>query len=199
MTGFVMALGQMRMRLTRRAWLMHLALGSSFLIHTQGHARNSAAIMDFRDPDLAQQMRIVNDDVMGGRSNSRFIIDPEGVIFEGKVSLENNGGFASVRCPVNFPQDASGLQLTTRGDGQQYQLIIRTEASTRAPIYKSSFVSSKDWQTHPFKPEDFEAQFRGRPVEAKPLVFSEALEFGLLIADKQAGAFRLQLRQLQTI
>jgi hypothetical protein len=155
--------------------------------------------MDFRDPDLAQQMRIVNDDVMGGRSNSRFIIDPEGVIFEGKVSLENNGGFASVRCPVNFPQDASGLQLTTRGDGQQYQLIIRTEASTKAPIYKSSFVSSKDWQTHPFKPEDFEAQFRGRPVEAKPLVFSEALEFGLLIADKQAGAFRLQLRQLQTI
>ena len=187
------------MRFTRRAWLMHLVLGSSFLIHTQGHARNSTAIMDFRDPDLAQQMRIVNDDVMGGRSNSRYIIDPEGVIFEGKVSLENNGGFASVRCAVNFPLDASGLQLTTRGDGQQYQLIIRTEASTKAPIYKCNFVSSKDWQTHQFKPADFEAAFRGRPVEAKPLVFSDALEFGLLIADKQAGAFRLQLRQLQTI
>ena len=176
---------------------MHLALGPSFLIHTQGHARNSNAIMDFRDPDFARQMRIVNDDVMGGRSNSRFVIEPEGVIFEGKVSLENNGGFASVRCAVNFPLDASGLQLTTRGDGQQYQLIIRTEASTRSPIYKSNFVSSKDWQTHQFKPEDFDAAFRGQPVDAKPLVFSEALEFGLLIADKQAGAFRLQLRHHQ--
>jgi hypothetical protein len=60
-------------------------------------------------------------------------------------------------------------------------------------------VSSKDWQTHQFKPEDFDAAFRGQPVDAKPLVFSEALEFGLLIADKQAGAFRLQLRQLQSM
>jgi NADH dehydrogenase [ubiquinone] 1 alpha subcomplex assembly factor 1 len=187
------------MRFTRRAMLMHLALGPSFLIHTQGHARDDAAIMDFRDPEFAQQMRIVNDDVMGGRSNSRFAIDPEGVLFEGTVSLENNGGFASVRCPVRFQHKTSGLQLTTRGDGKQYQLIIRTEASTTAPIYKSNFVSSKDWKTHQFKPEDFEAAFRGRPVDAKPLVFSEALEFGLLIADKQAGQFRLQLRQLQTI
>ena len=178
---------------------MCLALGPSFLIHPQGHAGDSSAIMDFRNPDLARQMRIVNDDVMGGRSDSRFLIDPEGVIFEGMVSLENNGGFASVRCPVSFAQDASGLQLTTRGDGKQYQLIIRTEASTRAPIYKSNFVSSKDWKTHQFTSEDFDAAFRGRPVDAKPLVFSEALEFGLLIADKQAGPFRLQLRQLQTI
>ena len=187
------------MRFTRRAMLMHLALGPSFLIHTQGHAKDSAATMDFRDPNFARQMRIVNDDVMGGRSSSRFVIDPEGVIFEGAVSLENNGGFASVRCPVSFPQDTSGLRLTTLGDGKQYQLIIRTEASTTAPIYKSNFVSSKNWKTHQFKPEDFEAAFRGRPVDAKPLVFSEALEFGVLIADKQAGQFRLQLRQLQTI
>ena len=178
---------------------MCLALGPSFLIHARGHAGDSSAIMDFRDSDLARQMRIVNDDVMGGRSDSRFLIDPEGVIFEGMVSLENNGGFASVRCPVSFARDASGLQLTTRGDGKQYQLIIRTEASTRAPIYKSNFASSKDWKTHQFTPEDFDAAFRGRPVDAKPLVFSEALEFGLLIADKQAGPFRLQLRQLQTI
>ena len=178
---------------------MHLALGPSFLMHTQSHARNADATMDFTNPDYARQMRIVNDDVMGGRSSSRFVIDPEGVIFEGLVSLENNGGFASVRCPVSFPQQASALQLTTRGDGKKYQLIIRTEASTGAPIYKSDFVSSKDWQTRQFKPKDFEAAFRGRPVDAKPLVFSDAIEFGLLIADKQAGEFRLQLRQLQPI
>ena len=187
------------MLFSRRVWLMHLALGPSLLVHTQGHAGNSATIMDFRDPVLVRQMRIVNDDVMGGRSSSRFLIDPAGVIFEGLVSLDNNGGFASVRCPVSFPQQASALQLTTRGDGKQYQLIIRTEASTGAPIYKSDFVSSKDWQTHQFKPKDFEAAFRGRPVDAKPLVFSDAIEFGLLIADKQAGEFRLQLRQLQPI
>ena len=35
--------------------------------------------------------------------------------------------------------------------------------------------------------------------DARALVFSDAIEFGLPIADKQAGEFRLQLRPLQPI
>ena len=187
------------MRFSRRVMLMRLALGSSFLFHTQGHARDSTGIMDFRNPDFSRAMRIVNDDVMGGRSDSRFISDAEGVIFEGMVSLENNGGFASMRCPADVPRGVSSLRLTSRGDGKRYQLILRTDASTTAPLYKCPFDSSTEWSTHQFHPGDFEAVFRGRPISAKPLVFSEAKEFGILIADKQAGAFRIQLGLLEFI
>lgn len=187
------------MRFSRRAMLMHLALGSSYLFHPQGYARDSAGSMDFRNPDFSREMRIVNDDVMGGRSLSRFMSDPEGVIFEGMVSLENNGGFASMRCPADIPQGVSSLKLTSRGDGKRYQLILRTEVSTTAPLYKCQFDSSTEWSTHQCDSGDFEAVFRGRPVSAKPLVFSEAKEFGILIADKQAGAFRIQLGRLEFI
>ncbi len=152
--------------------------------------------MNFTNPDIALQLRVVNDGVMGGRSNSRFTATPDGVVFEGMVSLENNGGFASLRCPARFPDGASTLQLRARGDGKRYQLLIRTELSSGAPLYRSHFVASSQWQTHQFRPQDFEAAFRGRAVAASPLMFSEAREIGILIGDKQAGGFRLELQQV---
>jgi NADH dehydrogenase [ubiquinone] 1 alpha subcomplex assembly factor 1 len=44
--------------------------------------------------------RIVNDGVMGGLSSSKAIVEDDKIIFSGNVSLENNGGFASLRSPV---------------------------------------------------------------------------------------------------
>ncbi len=46
------------------------------------------------------QWRIVNDGVMGGLSSSKATIKDDKIIFSGNVSLENNGGFASLRSPV---------------------------------------------------------------------------------------------------
>lgn len=44
--------------------------------------------------------RIVNDGVMGGLSSSRVSVNDDKIIFSGNVSLENNGGFASLRSPL---------------------------------------------------------------------------------------------------
>ena len=42
--------------------------------------------------------RIVNDGVMGGISKSNiYLNEVSNIIFAGNVSLENNGGFASIR------------------------------------------------------------------------------------------------------
>ena len=45
---------------------------------------------------------IINDDVMGGISQSSFSITDDGyAVFEGNLSPENNGGFASARIKLN--------------------------------------------------------------------------------------------------
>ena len=47
--------------------------------------------------------RIVDDVVMGGRSDGSFRINDAGNgVFEGSISLENNGGFSSVRHRATF-------------------------------------------------------------------------------------------------
>lgn len=52
----------------------------------------------FETPVSTQLWQAINDGVMGGVSVSRLRFDSTGyAVFEGVVSLENNGGFASVR------------------------------------------------------------------------------------------------------
>ena len=60
---------------------------------------------------------IVNDGVMGGLSSSEIIeTEEKTLIFSGLVSLENNGGFASVRYNDNFKVNKDSklkIKLTT--------------------------------------------------------------------------------------
>ena len=67
--------------------------------------------------------KVVNDTVMGGRSSSRWTSNSSEFIFEGNLSLENNGGFASIRC--EFKNDdlsvEDGIYLKVKGDGRNYQ------------------------------------------------------------------------------
>jgi hypothetical protein len=58
---------------------------------------NRQTIFDFNKSNI-QAWKIVDDAVMGGMSSSTFKLDPDGQgVFEGTVSLENNGGFSMVR------------------------------------------------------------------------------------------------------
>ena len=62
------------------------------------HGMNSELIFDFNNDSNIKNWYIVDDDVMGGRSSSQFTLNSDGHgVFEGYVSLANNGGFSSVR------------------------------------------------------------------------------------------------------
>ena len=152
-------------------------------------------VMDFSDPDVARRLWVVNDGVMGGVSKSRTRQVAEGVVFEGEVSLRNNGGFASLRGPVAWTDGTSALELLVHGDGKRYRLLLRMDSAPGAASYQCDFDALGP-QTHRFVAADFQATFRGRIVSAAPLVFARVVEFGILIADKQEGPFVLQLRHL---
>jgi NADH dehydrogenase [ubiquinone] 1 alpha subcomplex assembly factor 1 len=74
---------------------------------------------------------VVNDGVMGGVSNSLFSTRRGIATFNGTVSLENNGGFASIRSTASlapFPPDATKFQLRVKDDGKAYQFTVDTNA-----------------------------------------------------------------------
>ena len=157
-----------------------------------------AQLIDFTNPRSVDELWVVNDGVMGGVSQSRFSFDSQGVLFEGIVSLENGGGFASMRSPIAIPVGTSVLNLTLRGDEKFYKLVLRTDSSPRAPLYQAEFFATREWKTYRFVTSDFKASFRGRPVDAPALVFSTVKEIGILIANQQSGTFRLQLKNVQS-
>ena len=98
-------------------------------------------LIDF-ESDLDQPWAVVNDGVMGGRSSSTLRREEQGTgVFEGHLSLENNGGFASVRTELSEGalEGASRLALRVRGDGKRYQLRLRPGRRLDGVDYASAF------------------------------------------------------------
>jgi monofunctional biosynthetic peptidoglycan transglycosylase len=147
---------------------------------------------------LAGPWVVVDDVVMGGRSASRAVVTEEGLNFEGKLSLENNGGFGSIRRAVDrVPDEARGVRLRVRGDGRTYQLRLRQDRGFDGVAWRVEFESTEDWREIEVPFDAFEPVFRGRPVPgAGPFVPAKLGQIGFLIADKQPGAFRLQVGEL---
>lgn len=160
-------------------------------------ARAPVPLLDFSRPDVLRDLRIVNDAVMGGISTSRLGQTSAGLRFDGEVSLANNGGFASFRGPVRVPEGSNGLLATVRGDGQRYKLILKLDGGTGTSQYQAGFVAPREWQTLRFVPGDFSAGFRGRAVAAPVVRLVDVQYLGVLISDRQSGAFRMELKDVR--
>jgi monofunctional biosynthetic peptidoglycan transglycosylase len=161
-------------------------------------AASEKTLFDFQAATNPPAWQIVNDDVMGGVSASRFQFRTNGgAVFSGVLSLENNGGFASVRSPA-VRQDLTGLEafvLRVRGDGRRYKFTVRSESGFDTPIFQASFASKRgEWEEHLLAFKDFVPTFRGRVLtDVPPLKPARVASVGLLISDKQAGPFELEV------
>jgi hypothetical protein len=158
-------------------------------------------LLDFDDPADAALWRPVDDVVMGGVSRSAFGQAGAGVArFHGFVSLENSGGFASVRTP---PRDwdaagATAFALRVRGDGKTYKFTLRTSDGFDGIQYQQRFTAAAGkWSDVRLPVSDFVATFRGRKVPFAPsLDPAKVRAIGLMISDKQAGSFELRVDRI---
>lgn len=147
--------------------------------------------------------QIVNDGVMGGISTSSFQVTNGTAVFRGDVSLENNGGFASVRTlPARFELDeASTFLLRVRGDGRRYKFTARMDSSFDGPVYQHVFSTTQgEWEEIRLPLKNFAPSFRGRSLPGEPpLSASQITSVGFLISDKQAGPFQLEIAWIKAL
>lgn len=138
---------------------------------------------------------------MGGVSRSSLRHVPAGyAVFDGEVSLAQNGGFASVRSsPGQRGQACATICLIeARGDPKQFKLSLLTDDSFDGVNYQASFApDTYQWQTISLPISSFRASFRGREVAgAPPLDPARIRQVGLMIAARQAGTFTLDIRRM---
>jgi hypothetical protein len=158
-------------------------------------------LFDFVDPNATNEWRAIDDRVMGGVSRSRLRHDRAGhAVFEGTVSLAQNGGFASVRSsPGERGQaGATACLIEARGDAKQFKLSLLTDDGFDGVNYQASFTTmGPDWQTISLPLSAFRASFRGRDVPGAPALDPARIrQVGLMIAGRQAGPFALDIRRI---
>lgn len=161
-----------------------------------------SADLNVLSPPLPDEWVPIDDGVMGGLSRSRLILDKDGEArFEGQVSLENNGGFASVRHRLRQtpPQHSRQIRLQVLGDGHVYKLTLRVDEDFDGVTYQANFLpASHQWMECDLGLDQFMPSFRGRSVVAPALTsLAQVRQIGLMIANRQAGPFVLKLRSIR--
>lgn len=141
----------------------------------------------------------VDDGVMGGRSRSRLAIDGGTALFTGTISLENGGGFCSVRSP-DFADgwgEYCGVSLRVRGDGKTYTLCLHTRALMPGTSYRCRFdPPSGEWADFLLPFDRFVLMRFGYRVGVEPVNPAHIRSVSLMIADRQDGPFTLELAHL---
>ena len=152
-------------------------------------------IFDFDVDSNLKSWSIVDDVVMGGRSDGRFKVTEEGSgLFYGNVSLENNGGFSSVRyyCEDLDIKGAEFAVLRVKGDGKNYQFRTKSNIYQRHS-YVMTFETTGDWQTIKIPLKEMEPTFRGYKLNMPDYPAEILDEITFLIANKRNESFRLEI------
>ena len=135
---------------------------------------------------------------MGGVSDGRFRITDAGTLeVFGALSLENNGGFASVRTkPTKLDINAGDtIVVRVKGDGRDYMLNLYTKSRRRAFSYRAPLPTTRDEWTEVRVPlEDFIPTAFGRRVQGMgPVEPSQINGLGFMLADNKPGNFQMQV------
>jgi len=164
-------------------------------------SRECALALDFTQATAVEGWAAIDDRVMGGLSKSSLVFHPDGyAVFTGMVSLENGGGFASVRHPCLRLGDAQtvGYRLHVRGDGKRYKLNLRMDSDFDGVNHQALFQPPAGrWVEVVIPIGMFSARRRGQPAPGAPtLVPGQVCQVGWMVGDGQAGPFALEIMNL---
>ena len=161
---------------------------------------NREVLLEFDNPASIRNWRAVNDGVMGGRSVGRYRLTDKNMLeFFGYLSLENNGGFASIRLPsgdFKFKQGDSVI-LRVKGDGRTYNMNLYAQRNLGGYSFRQSFKTTANKLIEVKLPVDqFVATWRGRVFPKQELNPSQIAGLGILLGDKKQGKFSLQIESI---
>jgi NADH dehydrogenase [ubiquinone] 1 alpha subcomplex assembly factor 1 len=182
-----------------KAYLYRNKFKIMFLILLFSFLMNSITIFDFNVNSNADNWKIVDDGVMGGYSSSKFFIDVSGNgVFKGTVSLENNGGFCSVRHypkPISL-KEKKIFSIRLKGDGKKYQFRVKSKRSNYYS-YIYVFQTTTEWQSIEIPITDLYASFRGRTVDIPNYDGTNLEEIAFLVGNKKNETFELIIDKIE--
>lgn len=154
------------------------------------------SIYDFKTDQNISDWRLVNDGVMGGVSQSSIELNESGnAVFSGEISLDNNGGFASVRHEktIKNVQEYSYVNLRVKGKPSTYQFRLKKNKREEAHSYIHEFDVTSEWKTVKLNLSNFYPRYRGRTLNLPNFEADVIEEIAFLIGNKKEENFQLEI------
>lgn len=177
--------------------LLLMTLPGTPLYASDSDAKEEFLITDFTTSNSDLGWYVVNDNVMGGRSEGDFEQEQGELRFAGRTNT-NGGGFSSIRTkPMEHDlSNHAGIQLRIKGDGRRYTWRLTTDALWRGRqvSYWAEFETlNGTWSVVNIPFSRFIPQFRGYELDGPALDPGQIRGMGLMIYDNQDGPFELHL------
>ena len=160
--------------------------------------------IDFGSQDDQIRWRVVNDGVMGGLSTGSVTYYETSMAFSGRVSLENNGGFASIRSSYRERDLSTYTQVKIRYRSKDYDFGLSLNKDRRfwIPNYKQNLSQTNwEWETVQFDLLDFKEYYIGRPTGNKisKKELAQIIQIGFISNEKRAGDFNIEIDYIEFI
>jgi len=167
-------------------------------------APREALVLEFGNkPGKISDWVLISDNIMGGVSRSRVEYTDNSVQLSGVISLDNYGGFASLK--TRFSKvDLSGykgVRIRFRSTDQRFAFTLEDSQNWTRPNYKNEFRAQKDgtWETATIYFKDFKETVIGEPTGRKmdPSVLKNVVRMGIITTQKKEGAFSLEIERME--
>jgi NADH dehydrogenase [ubiquinone] 1 alpha subcomplex assembly factor 1 len=144
---------------------------------------------------------VIDDGVMGGLSRGRATAEGQSLRFDGDLSLENNGGFSSIRTRLEKPfRHFGALRLTVSGDGRQYQARLRETSEAGDVAWRAFFSAGAERLRLELSARHFQPVIRGEPaIGARPLANASIHFLGFMLTSDEPGPFFLRIHEIELI
>jgi hypothetical protein len=155
-------------------------------------------IFKFDKTSNLDSWKVINDVVMGGKSLGKFFLSTDGNgVFEGDVSIENNGGFSSIRLNTNGIKTNSykTISLRLKGDGSVFQFRIKGSKYERHS-YIYNFQTTGDYETIEIPLQEMKPSYRGYRLDISNFNQEKIEQIGFLKASKKNIPFRLEIEHI---
>lgn len=160
---------------------------------------SSQIIFNFNKSSDIKNWIVIDDVVMGGKSSGSFKLNSDGYgFFLGDISLENNGGFSSVRYRFEkiLINKSTKISIRIKGDGKKYQFRIKSNSGDYYS-YISPFSTTGEWQEIEIPLKDMYPSFRGRKLDQPNFSNDTFEEITFLIGNKNKEKFQLLIDKIE--
>ena len=154
--------------------------------------------IDFGKEKEGKYWRVINDGVMGGLSKGTKRLTTNSMLFKGIVSLDNNGGFSSLRYPFSDKNisKCNEIEIRYRSAGISLAFTIAVSRRWYIPNYKIRLDKTlSKWTTKTIRLTDLRKHYIGKPMNEtlNKKTLKEIVRIGFITDEKKYGDFEFEI------